>query len=111
MVTILHSTQKSWKGPWLLDGDSIKELDDIISAYWEKLEGRRKNLLEKDIKERHKSYKKIYGNSLPDSIKETLELHKSESSFALTDQQFNIILSRDHARVFPCESFGRAFRE
>jgi hypothetical protein len=111
MVTILHSTQKSWNGPWLLDGVSIKELDNIISTYWEKLERRRKSLLEKDIKERYKSYKKIYGNTLPDHIKETLELHTSESSFALTDKQFNIILSRDHARFFPCESFGTAFRE
>lgn len=112
MATILHSTQKSWKGPWLIDGDSIKELDSIIFEYWEELENRRKDLLEKDIKERYKSYKKIYKtNPLPDQIKENLKKHETESKFAVTEKKFYIILSKDHERSYPCESFSMAFRE
>jgi len=112
MATILHSTQNSWKGPWLIEGNPIKELDSIISEYWEKLENRRKNLLEKEVREAYKSYRKIYKTApLPDQIKENLKNYRTESKFAITEKKFYIILSKDHERSYPCESFSMAFRE
>lgn len=106
MKQLLFSTKLNLNGPWLLDSNSLKDLDKAISENWIKLEGRRVKLLNSEVKTRRAN---LPENMTSKELKEQLDKIKQLSPHSHGIKEVRIFFSNDSR--FICEDFETAFSE
>lgn len=101
MSRLQYYTKKTFKGPWLLDANALRELDEHLIKHWKLLEERRINLLEDEINEAE-SRKDIYSE-----LEERIEQIQYNSKYANGIKQISIIYEDSS---YPCESLKTALQ-
>ena len=75
----LFYTKNNIEGPWLLDANDLGEIDAIITEQWNRLEKRRKILLDEAVRREFQDFFQQSGEekeNIPPDVKERIELYR-----------------------------------
>jgi|GEM_PF-3498940 len=105
MMGRLYSTKRRINGPWLLDEKALLELDKIISEQWEKVEGKRIELLQIQLEKRRQEELKARVQDTPEEKKkfkkkldEYLAEYSKQSQYSQSKKLVEVYFS-DNSRI------------
>ncbi len=111
-MPIQYPTEIEISGPWLLDDKALLQLEEILDDEWNRLESRRKSLIEKEALE--KVQRHIEAGFLEkdsDEEKENLEKYINDPSYTLARNNRKTNLFLKSKGTYSTEKFSSALRD
>jgi hypothetical protein len=111
MPDIYYSTQATMNGPWLLDSQALRDLDDRIESEWTRLENLQEELLDKQAQERFEDWVKSGIIKRAKKELERIREEVSEDSLYLNRSEKVVEIGFTDGSTYKNDGLGPAQRE